>query len=46
MDSQERCGPANATVVPRLQFYVIEALRFRSGANADFKAKWASKLSE
>ena len=46
VDSQERCGPTNSTVVPRLQFYVIEALRFRRGDNGDFKTKWAGKLSE
>lgn len=44
VDSQEKCGPQNATVVPRLQFYVIEALRFRTGANAEFKRKFSEKV--
>ena len=46
VDSQQRCGPSNATVVPRLQFYVIEALRFRNGDNTEFKKKFEQQVSK
>ncbi|CAL6107299.1 Polysaccharide_biosynthesis family protein [Hexamita inflata] len=40
INSQEKFGPQNSVVVPRLQYYCIELQRFREGFNQQFKAKF------